>query len=170
MMKLYELREEYNALLAAIESGDTDIPEEALRDTLEAIDGEIREKAISIAALIKSLKADIAIFKAEEERLATRRRQMEKRVEWLETYVTTELGKAQIDSIKNDPRAVISFRRSRVCEISDDAKFVEWAREYRPAWVTTKYSPNRAAAKEALDAGEECPYAHNIDKTNIQIK
>ena len=105
-MKLYELREEYNALLAAIESGDTDIPEEALRDTLEAIDGEIREKAISIAALIKSLKADIAIFKAEEERLATRRRQMEKRVEWLETYVTTELGKAQIDSIKNDPRAV----------------------------------------------------------------
>lgn len=169
-MKLYELREEYNALLAAIESGELEIPEDALKDTLEAIDGEIRDKAISIAALIKSLEADIGIFKGEEERLAARRRQMEKRVEWLKTYVATELGKAQIESIKNDPRAVISFRKSRVCEITDDAKFIEWAQAHRPAWITTRYSPNRAAAKEAIDAGEECPYAHNIDKTNIQIK
>lgn len=169
-MKLYELREEYNALLAQIESGEGDIPEDALKDTLEAIDGEIREKAISIATLIKSLDADIALFRAEEDKLAARRKQMEKRVEWLKSYVTTELGKANIDNIRNDPRAVISFRRSRVCEISDEAKFIDWAQEHRPMWITTKYLPNRAAAKEAIETGAECPYAKNVDKTNIQIK
>jgi len=169
-MKLYELREEYNALLAQLESGEGDIPEDALKDTLEAIDGEIREKAISIAVLIKDIDADVVAFKAEEEKLAKRRRALESKAEWLRNYVTTELGKAQIETIRNDPRAVISFRRSRVCEISDEAKFIDWAQEHRPAWVTTKYVPNRAATKEAIETGAECPYARNIDKTNIQIK
>ena len=46
-MKLYEIANDYLALVQAVE--DEEIPEEAISDTLEAIEGEIEVKADNIA-------------------------------------------------------------------------------------------------------------------------
>ena len=69
-MKLYEIANEYLALVEAIENEE--IPEEAVADTLEAMTAEIEDKADNIACLMKALNAEALAIREEEKRLAKR--------------------------------------------------------------------------------------------------
>ena len=56
-MKLYEISDEYNQFLQAVE--DEEVPIEAVADTLEGIKGEFNEKADNIACMIKNQEAEM---------------------------------------------------------------------------------------------------------------
>ena len=65
MARLYELKAEFTSLLDQFEAGVLDdIPETVVWDTLDALETELRDKAVSIAVMVKDLKADIEAFKA----------------------------------------------------------------------------------------------------------
>ena len=72
MSSLYELTEQFQELLSM--ALDPDVDEQALADTMEGIECEIEEKADGYAKVIKSLEADVEALKAEEARLAGRRK------------------------------------------------------------------------------------------------
>ena len=55
-MTLYEINQTYQEFFDKVESGE--IPEEAVSDTLESLDGEFEDKADNIACYIKSLLSD----------------------------------------------------------------------------------------------------------------
>lgn len=57
-MKLYELTNDYQQLLAMLDE-ENDFPPEAIADTLESISAEIEDKADNIACMLKSIDADI---------------------------------------------------------------------------------------------------------------
>ena len=69
-MKLYEISNEYNQFLQAVE--DEEIPIEAVADTLEGIKGEFNEKADNIACMIKNQEAEMLAIKAEKDALNKR--------------------------------------------------------------------------------------------------
>ena len=70
-MTLYELTGEWQQLLDLME--DPDVPEEAVRDTLEGLSGEIEEKADGYAKVMRQLQAEAEAIEKEEERLNDRR-------------------------------------------------------------------------------------------------
>ena len=76
-MTLYELTSEYMELLAMLE--DPDVDEDLINDTLEGIDGELEVKADGYARVMRQMDADAKAIKAEEERLANRRKSLENR-------------------------------------------------------------------------------------------
>ena len=78
MATLYELTGQYKQLLDLME--DPDIPEEAVRDTLEGIGGEIEEKADAYAKIMRQLQAEADAIEKEEERLNDRRDMLMSRV------------------------------------------------------------------------------------------
>lgn len=78
---LYELSEQYATLQEMMYDPEAD--EQILRDTMEAIWGEIEEKADGYAGILFGMKADIDVLKAEEERLYNRRKRLEERSAWL---------------------------------------------------------------------------------------
>ncbi len=69
-MTLYELGEDFKRLLTMAE--DDDVDEEALRDTFEALEGELEVKADGYAKVISELKHDYEAINAEIERLKKR--------------------------------------------------------------------------------------------------
>lgn len=71
MGTLYELKSEYIQLLEM--AGDPDISPEALRDTMEAINGELEDKADGYAKVIRELEAEEAGLDAEIKRLQARK-------------------------------------------------------------------------------------------------
>ena len=77
MATLYELTSEYLDLLAMLE--DPDVDEDLINDTLEGIDGELEAKADGYARVMRQMDADAKAIKAEEERLANRRKSLENR-------------------------------------------------------------------------------------------
>ena len=98
-MKLYELTDEYKALMQMLDD-ETDIPAEALADTLESITAEIEVKADNIACMLKNLDADILAIKAEEARLAERRKSKQASYDRIKQYLSDELQKADLSKIE----------------------------------------------------------------------
>ena len=80
-MKLYELTEEYAVLQEMCY--DPEVDEQTLRDTMEAVWGEIEDKADGYAKIVMGMKLDIEILKEEEARLNARRKHLEERSRWL---------------------------------------------------------------------------------------
>ena len=74
-MTLYELTDEYRQLLEMAEDENED--PQVIADTLEAIEGEIEYKADGYARVMRQLEYDAAALKAEEKRLANRRKTIE---------------------------------------------------------------------------------------------
>lgn len=165
-MKLYEIANDYLALMQAID--DEEIPEEAIADTLEAITGEIEVKADNIACLLKNIDADVKAFKEEEKRLAERRKAKEKAHERLKQYLSDVLQRTGINKIET-ARNNISFRKSESVEV--DESFVTWALEYRDDLIKFgEPTADKTAIKKALKDGAEIVGAQLVVNQNIQIK
>jgi hypothetical protein len=167
-MKLYELENDYLALMQAID--DEEIPEDAIADTLEAIKGEIEVKADNIACLLKNIEADMLAIKAEEIRLAERRKTKEKAHERLKQYLSDVLQRMSIDKVET-ARNKITFRKSESVEMLDEEAFIKWAQDNRDDLLTfSAPKANKTEIKKALKVGTEIVGAQLISKNNIQIK
>lgn len=165
-MKLYELANDYAALLQAIENDE--IPEEAIADTLEAIKGEIEIKADNIACLLKNTEAEIKAFKEEEARLAERRKTKERVYERCKLYLSDMLLRTNVLNVET-VRNKIGFRKSEAVEVDDS--FVAWAKEECPCLLTyAEPKANKTEIKKALKEGQAIEGAKLVVNQNIQIK
>ena len=88
-MKLYELTEQWDAVFNMMEDGETD--EQVVFDTLEAIEGEIEDKADNYAKIIRNLQASVDALKAEEDRLYQRRKSAENHIQRLKDTLQANL-------------------------------------------------------------------------------
>lgn len=153
-MTLYEMMTAYKDFLTAVENGD--IPEEAIADTLEGIESSIDEKIDNIACMLKSLAAEEAAIKAEEERLAQRRKSKANLQDRLKNYLSDMLlamGKTEFEN----PRHKISFRKTPGKVVFDDEKaFIEWAQVNAASLLNYgKPTVDKTAIKVALANGAE---------------
>lgn len=81
MSSIYELTGEYLELMDMLE--DEEVDEQTIIDTLEALDGEIENKADNYAKIIRSLESDIDGISKENDRLTARKKTYENRIKWL---------------------------------------------------------------------------------------
>ena len=89
MSSLYQLTENYDAVLNMFY--DEEVDEQTILDTLEAIEGEFEEKADNYAKLIKTIKYDAEVVKAEIDRLKIRLTSMENREQRLKDVLETNM-------------------------------------------------------------------------------
>lgn len=89
MGTIYELTENYKAVEALL--CDEEVDEQTVLDTLEAIEGEIEDKADNYAKMMRNLRAEADMLKTEEERLYRRRKSREEREKLLKTALQANL-------------------------------------------------------------------------------
>ncbi len=167
-MTLYELTEEYQQFVRMVE--DDEIPEEALWDTLEALDGEWSDKVSRLADVVKNMQALCNSLKLTIDGLTERRKKKEKEIERLQDYISRAmdaLGKPKFE----DAHHKITFRSSSGVVIDDEDSLKAWARDNAPEVITTKTTESLSkSALAALLASEEVPYCRIEKRRNIQIK
>ena len=167
-MTLYQISENYKDLLEAIEYGI--IPIEAIADTLESVDGELRDKIDNIVCLIKSLKADAHALKIEEDALRERRNEKLTKVEHLIEYVDSTLKKLGIRQMET-ARNKITYRKSSRITIVGEEEFIEWAEKEAPDLL--KFSApeiSLIAVKNAVKSGRQLQGVTIEAYDNIQLK
>lgn len=161
MSKLYELAGEYLTLLEMMESGEYD--EQTIRDTLEGVQGEIEVKADSYAKIIRMLNGEVDMFKAEEERLAARRKSLENHIDSMKRnlekcMIATDNRKFKTDlfsfAIQKNAPSIVYDDRSKV-----------------PAEYLIPQEPkvDTAALKNALKE-QDMPCAHLVQSESIRIR
>ena len=118
-MKLYQLTENYQNLWELVEEETIDIG--IVETALKTVEGAIQEKAQNLAVFIKSLGADIEIIKAEEKRLADRRKALENKQAGIKNYLQSQLEIAKLDKIKTPVITVAIQNNPPAVKIIDEA-------------------------------------------------
>lgn len=157
-MTLYEISSTYAAFFAAVENGD--IPEEAITDTLQGLSGEFDSKVDNIACYIKGLQADVAAIKAEESKLAERRRAKEALIERYKQYLIYNMEQTGRKKVET-PRNLLSLRSGKSVCVHDVTLLPE---EY----IKTTRTAVKTDIKKALESGIQIPGCE-IRETNSLI-
>lgn len=160
---LYELTGNYSTVLSMIE--DSDVPSEAMIDTLESINDAIEVKAEGIGKMLRMLDADIEALKAEEKRLADRRKTIENKQKQIKDYVRYQLEVAGLTEIKSPLITVKVQNNPPAVEIVDRDAI---PRQFIKTTIVEDVDKN--AIKEALKNGEEVPGAVLLQGKSLRIR
>lgn len=167
MAALYDLTGKLKLLYTMAE--DDEIDNEAIKDTLEAVDGEFDEKCANIGRVIRSLEADAEEINNEARRLADKKRSVENRVKWLKNYMMEnmkEAGKSQagdavtkIRIVKNGGKLPLIFEEGLDAE------------DIPSKYQKVTYDVDKDEVRAALDKGVELPFAHYGERgESLRIK
>ena len=166
-LHLYELASQYQSLMALLESDE--IPAESMRDTIEALEGELEEKLIACGHVVLNLEsAAIAIKNAAAKQIA-RAERLAKRAESLRAYM---LFHAQCVGMKPIEHTdfVLRLVNNTPSVIIDDAKQIpsEFMRTPDPK-PSPQPVPDKELLAKALKSGIEVPGAHLLRGQRIEI-
>lgn len=165
MPNLYEISSDYRRLLAEYNDVESDEEREAILGQLESIDQTFEDKVDNVHRFYKTVEAENNMWKAEEERFTTLRKQTTTRLDGLKRYlktclenaglatpkITTSIGKLGIQ--KNGGKPSVDF--------TGDAKLLP--KEFRVT-VPVTYLPDTDALIERWKAREE--WIENWQKAN----
>ena len=133
---------------------DSEIPPEAIADTLEEIGGEIENKAQSCAIFIKELQGKSMILKAEEERLTARRKAIENKVKRIKENLYNSMKLTGKIKFKIDLFSFNVQKSPARLVIDDKSKIPE---NY---YIEQEPKLDEAKLKADLKDGIEIKYAH----------
>jgi hypothetical protein len=162
-MKIYEipgaLRELLDRLDADPDTGEVD--GEALAAYAE-YNAAAAEKLEGTACYVRELKAEAGAIKAEEERLAKRRKALENKSERLKNYMMPAL-EAMGGKVKG-VMASVRIGKSQAVTVFDIDALPDAFKH-----VKTTIDPDKVALKKALKSGEVIPGAALEDRQSVVI-
>jgi predicted nuclease with TOPRIM domain len=161
MSKLYELTQNYQNLLDLLDNPD--IPQEVIQEALNSVSEDIEAKAENIAKVIKSIEVDVKGLKEEEQRLSSRRKSLENRVDNLKIYIEEAMRTTGKEKIKGKVFSLAIQKNAPSVDIVDLDKVPE---EY---FVITRELTKKPIL-EALKAGLEVPGAQIKQTESLRIR
>ena len=168
-MSLYAIATEYERFIMMIEDGD--IPEDAIADTLESIEGELNVKIDNILSVVKNMRAEAEAIKSEVKELTERAKLKERKAKSLLDYINATLSRLGMSGFES-ARHKVSYRKSQALEVEDEDALIDFlaANGYDDLLKYERPSINKTELKLAIDRGESFPGAEIKKKLNIQIK
>ena len=169
-MNLYEISVDYRRFQEQVESGE--IPEDAIADTLEAIEGNFDDKVDSIACIIKSLLAEAKEIKSERDALDGRMKQKQKVADRLTKTLKDQMlfsGRTKVETRRN----VVKVRNNPPSvEIDNEQDFISFAQENELDSLLnySQPKPNKTAIKDILKDGAELPGVRLVGGKRLDIK
>lgn len=164
MRKLYQINEDLENIIeqARIEAEENDgIVSDELFQAIEELGIEREQKIEGVALHVKSIDAYLDSIKKEEDRLKKLKLAASKERDGMKLFLSNALMGEKFSTTKCN----IAFRRSVATIIEDEnalpTKFIE---------VKFTSSPDKAAIKKAINAGEEVAGAYLQENKNISIK
>lgn len=157
-MTIYDIDKEIFSLV------DTETGEIKDYEAFEQLQLDRDLKIENIALWIKDLLGDAEKIKAEKEKLYAREKACKNKAEGLKKLLDYAL---QGQAFKSD-KAVISYRKSTKCVISDENEFIKNHPEYVNRVTEEKIVLSEIT--KAIKAGETVTGAQLVESNNIQVK
>lgn len=160
MSNLFELNEQFEEL-----SMRDDLDPTVLKDTLDAIDDDRKDKLDNLATWADQLKSEIDFMtdkkRSWEEEITCRKNKLQ----WIKKYITDVLDDAGIKKMQTENH-LLSARNFKASTIIDDENKVPAEFKHVNAVVAV----DKTAVYKALRNGEEVPGAHLKPNRKVMIK
>lgn len=166
MQPLYIIANQYrDALetLAELEPDDT-----AISDTLEGLQGEFEDKAVSVAAYIRNIEALAESIKQAEKEMADRRKKLESKAERIREYLKQQIMLVNVGNKIEAPWFTLSLRKNPPKVVIDNESFIP--AEFMSQPEPPPPSPDKKAIAAALNEGKIVEGAHIEQSTRLEIK
>lgn len=157
MATLYELTGNMLTIQRMIEDGT-----EGLADTLESIELATAEKLEGYAMVIKNIESDIEGLKAEEKRLAERRKSMENNIKTMKASMQDALLTVEGNRLKTD-KFTFSLRKSTSVVLHND-------RELPDTFIKVTRTISKSEIAKALKSGIEVPGAELVENKSLSVR
>jgi acetylglutamate synthase len=164
-LSLYDLSANYLQALDFLTDPEIDLPAEAVNDTLEALSGELEEKAVNVAKFLRSMETTAQAIKEAEAAMAKRRKALENRVSWMKAYVKENMERTGITKIECPYFKIAIQKNPAAVTILDEAAIPTEFKESIISWKIDK-----AAIKDTLKAGGTVPGAELASGTRLAIR
>lgn len=158
---LYELTEEFLNLLSMAE--DPDVDPQAFKDTLEGLEYEVELKADAYAKIIRQVEGNIATVDAEIKRLQGFKKLLEGNVDTMKGNLENTMKVTGKTKFKTD---LFSFRIQK----NPVSVKIDNEDDVPPEYLKITTSVNKTAIKEAIESGEDIPYAHLEQSESLRIQ
>ncbi len=162
-LTLYQLSADYRHALDALTERE-DLPEQAIADTLEALEGELEDKALNVARYVRNLEAEAAAIAEAKKRMETRERAAVNQSKRLKEYLRFELERTGLKPKAPDLALSVQKNPPSV-SIDDEAKLPA---EYLETITSTR--ARKQELLEALKAGQTIPGAQLSQSTRLVIR
>lgn len=159
-MKLYELAENYNELLALLDNEEATAEE--LADTLDGINDAIEVKVDNICRLRKYLEGKVEVYKTEAKRLTALAKQAENNADSMKNYLDEQLKRMNIKKMDTE-LFKLSYRKSDSVNVIDLDAVPE---EYKRITIAL----DKTAIKKAIKDGKTVNGAELVVNQNLQIR
>lgn len=165
MKALYELVRYQAELERLADSGE--IPPEEIVDTLNALDGDIKEKAVQVAAFTRNLDMLSHAIREAGKAMLARADRVERRADGIRNYLLFQCQVARITKIEA-PWFVLSVRKNPPGVIIDDDHAIP--DEYMVQPEPPPPRPDKTKIKDAIKSGKVVPGAHLTQTERLEIK
>lgn len=160
-MTLYELTEEVYRLYEFAE--DPEVDDEVFKDTLDALTGDIEVKSDGYGKVIRQLEADQKAIESEIDRLESRKTTIKNRIKTMKESLQAAFMALDIQKMKTD-LFTIYIQKNAPSVIIDDPESVP------DEYYKVKKELSKTTIKEAIEAGEDIPFAHLEQSESIRIR
>jgi hypothetical protein len=165
-MTLYEIKDIYLYFLKQVEAGE--VPEEAINDTLEGIEGDFEDKADNIACFIKSLNAEAKAIREEMDALSERMKSKQAKADKLTDYLFVCMNALNLKKLETT-RNLLQIKLNPPSVVTDD-EFIAWAKANRDDLLAFKEpTADKTAIKAAMKFGD-IPHCSVEQKERLTIK
>jgi Siphovirus Gp157 len=166
MTRLFEITDQYRALLALEDSAD--IPPEVIADTLEGLEGDFANKAEAVAKFILSLEATAESVADAADKMAARSKRLVKRAESIRQYLLLQFQAVDFKKIETNEIVISRRKNPPALYVSDETRVPD------VFWFQPEPPPKRIdkdAIKEAIKNGaavEGC-YVESAERIHIAL-
>ena len=165
MSSLYNLSASYRQLMERLY--DEELPEEAIIDTLDSLEGAIEDKADGYGKVIRMIEADIESTKAEEARLHARRKSLERRKDVLKGNLYDAMKTVGLAKIKTALFTVSIRKNGGKRRVELDVPIEALPPEFQKVTIEA----NNEALRQLMGDGESCEYCHLAEQgESLSIK
>ena len=146
-MKLYEISNDYQGLLALAEDGE--LTQEAIADTLEALDTGFVGKVRNCVMVLKEIEAGAAAAKTEMERMKSLADSRQKQADRMKEYISENMKYIGKDKLDLGIFSLTLKKPTKVADIDDESKIP------KGYWVEVPATErlDKKALLDALKAG-----------------
>ena len=162
---LYEIVRYRSELERLADSGE--VPPEEIADTLQALDGDIKEKAVQVAAFTRNLESSAEAIREAGLAMIARAERLERRAEGIRSYLLFQCQCAGITKIEA-PWFVMSVRKNPPSVVIEDEILIPAELMVTPDPPPKR--PNKVAIGAKLKAGEDVPGARLMQTERLEIR
>ena len=164
-MTLHEITGAYQMLLELLR--DAEATPEAIKGTIEGIDGELEVKLENYGKIITEIDSEALALKAEEDRLSARRKVLENSSERMKKAVEEAMRAVGKTKVKTELYSFGIQKNPASLKLADEIDFDNIPMEYV---IFPEPKIDKEAVKDAIKGGATFDWAHMEQSESLRIR